>query len=67
MAHPLTTIGRHLECAIQTELVVEPDVGPTPNKKEAIFSIQSNSVICQKDKKAFLYIGIVPRSKAVRI
>ena len=23
MAHSLTTIGRHLECAIQTELIVE--------------------------------------------
>ena len=27
MAHSLTTIGRHLECAIQTKLVVEPDIG----------------------------------------
>ena len=26
MAHSLTTIGRHLECAIQIELVVEPDL-----------------------------------------
>ena len=26
MAHSLTTIGRHLERAIQTELVVEPDI-----------------------------------------
>ena len=30
MAHSLTTIGRHLECAIQTELVVEPDIGILP-------------------------------------
>ena len=39
MAHSLTTIGRHHECAIQTELVVESDVGPTPNQKDAILSI----------------------------
>ena len=39
MAHSLTTIGRRLECATQTELVVEPDIGPTPNWKEAILSI----------------------------
>ena len=33
----LETIGRHLECAIQTELVVEPDTmyRPTPNQKES--------------------------------
>ena len=36
MAHSLTTIGRHLECAIQTELVVEPDIGlPLIGRKQS--------------------------------
>ena len=30
MTHSLTTIGRHLECAIQTELVVEPETISMP-------------------------------------
>ena len=47
MAHSLTTIGRHLECAIQTELVVQPDIPPIRRKQSWRFVY--NSVICQKD------------------
>ena len=49
MAHSLTTIYRHLECAIQTELVVEPDIPVIGRKQSCRF--QYNSVICQKDTK----------------
>ena len=34
MAHSLTTIGHHLECAIQTELVVESDI-PLIRRKQS--------------------------------
>ena len=50
MTHSLTTIGRHLECAIQAELVVESDI-PLIRKQSCRF--QCNSVICQKDTKGF--------------
>ena len=33
MAHSLTTIGRHLECAIQTELVVELELALIERKQ----------------------------------
>ena len=51
MAHSLTTIDVHLECAIQTELVVSR-TGVSPNRKEAISSI-SAQIECQKDTKGF--------------
>ena len=48
MAHTLT-IGRHLECALQTELVVESDI-PLIGRKQSC-RLQYNYVICQKDTK----------------
>ena len=39
MAHSLTTIGIHPECAIQAEMVVELEL--SSNRKEAISSISA--------------------------
>ena len=41
MAHSLTTIGLHLECAIQAEMVVELELAPFWRK----------SIICKKATK----------------
>ena len=49
MAHSLRTIGRHLENAIHTELVVELDIPLIGRKQSCRF--QYNSVICLKDTK----------------
>ena len=46
-----TTIGRHLECAIQTELVVELELALIERKQSRRF--RHNSIICQKDTKGF--------------
>ena len=51
MAHSLTTIGRHHECAIQTELVVELELTLIERKQSRRF--RHNSIICQKDTKRF--------------
>ena len=40
MAHSLTTIGRHLECAIQVEI---GRTGVSSNRKDAISSISAQS------------------------
>ena len=50
MAHSLT-IGRHLECALQAELVVEPDIGLPIlyNQKEAILLISMQ--FCHKPER----------------
>ena len=40
MAQFFSTIGRHLECAIQTELVVELEL-ISPHRKEAILLISA--------------------------
>ena len=45
-----TFFDRHLECAIQTELVVEPDIPFIGRKQSCRF--QYNSVVCQKDKSS---------------
>ena len=37
MAHFLTTIGRHFECAIQTELVVELELALIERKQSCRF------------------------------
>ena len=44
-------IGRHLECAIQTELVVELQLDLIERKQSRQF--RHNSIICQKDTKGF--------------
>ena len=49
MAQFFSTIGRHLECAIQTELVVELELTLIERKQCRRF--RHNSIICQKDTK----------------
>ena len=52
MAQFLKTIGGHLECAIQTELVVEQlELALIERKDSRRF--RHNSIICQKDTKGF--------------
>ena len=46
-----STIGRHLECAIQTELVVELELALIERKQYRRF--RHNSIICQEDTKGF--------------
>ena len=45
MAQFFSTIGRHLECAIQTELVVELELALIERKQCRRF--RHNSIICQ--------------------
>ena len=54
MAHYFTIIGRHLECAIQPELVVKIEFVLIERKQPCRF--RHNSVICQKDMKEFSYV-----------
>ena len=61
MAQFLTTIGRHFECAIQTELVVELELALIERKQSGRF--RPNSIIWQKATKGFASVGTVPRSK----
>ena len=63
MTHLLTTIGRHLGYAIQTELVVELELTLIESKQSDRF--RHNSTICQKNTKGFSYDGTVSRSKVV--
>ena len=49
MAHSLTTIGLHLECAIQAEMVVELELALIERKKSLRF--QHKSIICKKAMK----------------
>ena len=49
MAQCFSTIGRHLECAIQTELVVELELALIERKQYRRF--RHNSIICQEDTK----------------
>ena len=51
MAQFFSTIGRHLECGIQTELVVELEVAVLERKQYHRF--RHNSIICQEDTKGF--------------
>ena len=51
MAQFFSTIGRHLECAIQTELVVELELALIERKQYRRF--RHNSIICQEDMKGF--------------
>ena len=63
MAQFFSTIGRHLECAIQTELVVELELALIERKQCRRF--RHNSIICQEDTKGVAYVGTVPRSKVM--
>ena len=63
MAHYFTIIGRHLECAIQPELVVKIEFVLIERKQSCRF--RHNSIICQKDTKGFSYVDTVPRSKVM--
>ena len=47
MAHSLTTIGRHLECAIQTKLFVELELALIKRKQSR--RIPHNAIIWQID------------------
>ena len=49
MAHSLTTIGLHLECAIQAEMVVELELALIERKQSCRF--WHKSVICKKATK----------------
>ena len=51
MAQFFSTIGRHLECAIQTELVVELELALIERNQYRRF--RHNSIICQEDTKGF--------------
>ena len=64
MAHSFTIIGRHLECAIQPELVVKIEFVLIERKQSCRF--RQNSIICQKDMKGFSYVDTVPRSKVMQ-
>ena len=64
MAHYLAIIGRHLECAIQPELVVKIEFVLIERKQSCRF--RHNSIICQKDMKGFSYVDTVPRSKVMQ-
>ena len=64
MAHSLTTIGRHLECAIQTELIVELELALI--EREESRRLRHNSITWQKDTKGFALVGTVPRSKVLQ-
>ena len=50
MAQFFSTIGRHLECAIQTELVVELELIALIERKQCR-RFRHNSIICQEDTK----------------
>ena len=60
MAHSLTTIGVHIECAIQAEMVVELELALIERKQSSRF--WHNSIIC---KKATKWFESVPRSKVM--
>ena len=56
MAQFFSTIGRHLECAIQTELVVELELTLIERKQCRRF--RHNSIICQKDTKGLRRLAL---------
>ena len=58
MAHSFTTIGVHLECAIQAEMVVELELALFETKQSRRF--RHKSIIYKKATKGF---ESVPRSK----
>ena len=60
MAYSLTTIGGHLECPIQAEMVVELELALIERKQSLRF--QHKSIIWKKATKGF---ESLPRSKVV--
>ena len=52
MAHSLTTIGPHLECAIQVEMVVELELAIIERKQSCRF--RHKSIICKEATKRVL-------------
>ena len=60
MAHSLTTIDLHLECAIQAEMVVELELALIERKQSRRF--RHKSIICKKATKGS---ESVPRSKVM--
>ena len=67
--HSLTTIGRHLECAIQTELVVEPDIPLIGRKQSCRFQYNSSYArkIQKSSRRLALYQGQRSRRAKNRI
>ena len=63
MTHYFTIIGRHLECAIQPELVVKIEFVLIERKQSCRFRHYS---ISHKDMKGFSYVDTVPRSKVMQ-
>ena len=53
------TIGRHLEYAIQTELVLEPWLLALIERKQSR-RFRHYSIICEEDTKGFALDGTVP-------
>ena len=51
MAHSLTTIGLHLECAIQAEMVVELELALIERKQSCRFWHKSIIILCKKATK----------------
>ena len=49
MAHSLTRIGRHLECAIQAEMVVELELALIERKQSRRFGHNTNIVGCSRE------------------
>ena len=66
MAHYFTIIDRHLECAIQPELVVKIEFVLIERKQSCRFRHNSIIGLCQKDTKGFSYVDTVPRSKVMQ-
>ena len=60
MAYSLTTIGVHLECPIQAEMVVELELALIERKQS--LRVQHKSIICKKATKGF---ESLPMSKVV--
>ena len=55
--HSFFTFGRHLECAIQTEPVVERELDLAlfeRNFRKQSRQLRHNSIVCQKDTKGFV-------------
>ena len=63
-SNSLTTVGRHLECAIQPKLVVELELALIERKQSPRF--RHHSIIWQKDTKGFALVGWVTRSKIMQ-
>ena len=65
MAQFFSTIGRHLECAIQTELVVELELALIERKQCRRF--RHNSIICQKIRKGLRRLALCQGQRSCRV